>query len=374
MRIYVASDQFDDLLMGHVRNNDLPIHLEKNRWTFVDRIEDADIIPIVRPPVYGRFKSYSLDEQLNFLRPHINNKWLLMLMHTHITETTNQETVNMFANEYGTDKIIITTANSAPTKNHIYCNHNFNWVKAYFTQYTKFDLSGWRLWTLNCSRASFKMNQLKLYDEGCQKKFLSPNIIRKKDDQQGAEFKNYARIELGKLIDSNQSFYSSVEQNVWLLPEEEKIFKTYDTVNGAVGIIPIANKYYDNSIVSVYVETIGGYVDKKLPVKAITEKTYIPLLKGHFILPFSYSGIIEDLKKQGFQFPEWIDYSYDKIIDDEKRLRAFLQSYIKLKKTPLKKLVELANIDFEIRKNNKQIIVRKPFDSLYEKIKVYTGL
>lgn len=361
--------------MGFTRRNDIPIHLEKNRWTFVDNIADADIIPLTLTPLEYSSGIYTLDDQLNLIGPYLHSKWFIILMHTHISETSGRYTIeNEILKRYPSDRVLVTSANSVSIPRHIYVNHNFNFVKAHFTQYTKFDLQFERLWVRNCTRNSFTLNTISNH-ETTSKKFLIPNIVRSMNTPDGKEFKNYARIELSKYIDSEESYFSDVSKDVWLMPEEEHLYACYDRTNGAVGTIPIANKYYNDSIVSVYVETIGSSNGYAGQVKAITEKTYIPLLKGHFILPFGYPGMIQDLKNQGFLFPNWIDYSYDLIDNNEKRLTAFLKSFKILKhRYTINKLRDLANGDMHIRQHNKKVIVKGPFDSLYDKIKQATGL
>lgn len=80
------------------------------------------------------------------------------------------------------------------------------------------------------------------------------------------------------------------------------------------GYSPPHSNYYLNSCISIYGETIESG-----PGICVTEKTWDPLIKGHFILPYSNSGFIAYLKSQGVCFPDWIDYSYDAIQDDAVR-------------------------------------------------------
>ena len=84
------------------------------------------------------------------------------------------------------------------------------------------------------------------------------------------------------------------------------------------GYRPPHNEYYKNTFISIYGETIefGS-------TTAVTEKTWDPLIKGHFILPFSNAGFVGYLYSIGIQFPDFIDYSYDTINDDEKRFAAY---------------------------------------------------
>lgn len=80
------------------------------------------------------------------------------------------------------------------------------------------------------------------------------------------------------------------------------------------GYQPPHSDYYLNSCISIYGETIESGTGI-----CVTEKTWDPLIKGHFILPFSNSGFIAYLHTQGVKFPTWIDYSYDSIEDDAVR-------------------------------------------------------
>jgi hypothetical protein len=80
---------------------------------------------------------------------------------------------------------------------------------------------------------------------------------------------------------------------------------------------PIHNAYYRDTYISVFAETIefgNSY--------GVTEKTLEPLIHGHFILPFSNAHFLPHVLDMGFQLPDFIDYSYDLIEDDERRWQA----------------------------------------------------
>jgi len=126
------------------------------------------------------------------------------------------------------------------------------------------------------------------------------------------------------------------------------------------GYSPPHNEYYKNTFISIYGETIeyGSSI-------AVTEKTYDPLIKGHFVLPFSTSGFINHLKKIGFKFPNFIDYSYDNLIDNDLRYDAY--------QSEIKRLMSLdidtwrqnweENFDHVIR-HNQLIFQEKPYDRI----------
>jgi hypothetical protein len=93
---------------------------------------------------------------------------------------------------------------------------------------------------------------------------------------------------------------------------------------------PVHNAYYEDSFISIYGETVevGTTI-------VVTEKTYNPLIKGHFIFPFSSSGFLKYLTSLGFKLPNFIDYSYDEIVDDDLRFEKYLQELDRLLSIPL---------------------------------------
>ncbi len=128
-----------------------------------------------------------------------------------------------------------------------------------------------------------------------------------------------------------------------------------DDVEVAGAYVPIPNRYYDTSYVSVYVESNTTAED----LNHITEKTFEPLIKGHFIIPFSNPGTIERLLDLGFLLPDFIDYSYDKILDVDQRFAVFKdvvanslqldwhELYIKNKHIIMHNRQQLFNLDYD---------------------------
>ena len=91
------------------------------------------------------------------------------------------------------------------------------------------------------------------------------------------------------------------------------------------GYSPIHNFYYEDSFISIYAETLehGQTV-------VITEKTYEPLIKGHFVLPFGTTGLVSAVKSLGFELPDFINYTYDVIEDDAARFECFAREVKRL--------------------------------------------
>ena len=129
---------------------------------------------------------------------------------------------------------------------------------------------------------------------------------------------------------------------------------------------PAADIYYQTSYISVGIETIFRDSEIFYPC----EKTFDPLIKGNFPLIFSAAHSIERLRHYyGFKFPDWIDYSYDRIDDTEDRFNAYLNSIKKIAETPLHEIHELYLKDKHILDHNKNVFFNKSYDFLYPKIK-----
>lgn len=119
---------------------------------------------------------------------------------------------------------------------------------------------------------------------------------------------------------------------------------------------PVSNSYYQQSYISIYGETVEHGTSI-----VVTEKTFEPLIKGHFILPFSTHGFVEHLKNIGFEFPNFINYEYDKVKNFFDRYKKFHEE--------MERLVNLSN-DFwkemyythqNIIKHNRDYFFLKPF-------------
>ena len=132
----------------------------------------------------------------------------------------------------------------------------------------------------------------------------------------------------------------------------------------------MANHYYNSSYISIYVETVttGTYT------KTITEKTWDPLIKGHFILPYGYSGLIKDIESYGFILPKWIDYSYDQELNDDRRWKKYEKSVENILSKSLEQIDELYQKDKKILEHNRSVFFSRPYDSLYEKINLFRSM
>lgn len=132
--------------------------------------------------------------------------------------------------------------------------------------------------------------------------------------------RDFLRSELLELLSHYPGYRGDPASGNFLMGQVMNEEQLYECIlsSGRIHMYPINNTYYDTSVLSIYTETLvynspedSGYGKHKTNgILYITEKTYQPLIKGHFILPFGYCGLIEELKDRGFRFPDWIDYSY----------------------------------------------------------------
>jgi hypothetical protein len=137
------------------------------------------------------------------------------------------------------------------------------------------------------------------------------------------------------------------------------------------GWYPIANHYYQGTYFSMYCETITGnenLFEETIKYRSITEKTWDPLIKGHFILPFGYMGLVDDIRSYGFKLPDWIDYSYDTLPNTDERFDSYANSAKKLLDLSIDELHELYKKDRDILVHNRELFWTRPYDSLHDKV------
>lgn len=123
------------------------------------------------------------------------------------------------------------------------------------------------------------------------------------------------------------------------------------------GYTPPHDAYYKNTFISMYFESIeiGTSI-------AVTEKTYDPLIKGHFILPFSSAGFVKHLQTLGFLMPPFVDYSYDSIVNDADRFETYCAEVERLVHTSITQWQQWW-VDFaSLRKHNQQLFFTKDYD------------
>lgn len=103
----------------------------------------------------------------------------------------------------------------------------------------------------------------------------------------------------------------------------------------------------------------------------ITEKFLVDCMTNKPILPVGHCGSVAYCKNLGFDFPDWIDYSYDSILDDNKRMQAIHDEIDRLSKLDLLTL----SAEFSANTNNmsfsKNYTAKANFDRIVSKILIH---
>lgn len=341
-------------------------YLEKEKWTYVDDIEEADVIPFMFHENY--YESYNLKR----MRP---DQVAIGLSIFHISESLHTSNYNRKINELKkiSPYIFMIHKNSMikDVDGFIYYNSMFNMSKLFYTEYEKIGKiidDGWSepRWTTGTVAENFKLPDLsqKLPSD---KVFINPGLMYGGFHEPRMRF----RRNLNKHLTTNYSDIGFISKpNDILLPEpcteDIKKFLNNKSTKNAGFWFPIGNSFYEKTYVSIYVETltVSAY-----PTRCITEKSFDPLIKGHFILPFSYTGYIQELKDFGFKFPNFIDYSYDNIKHDEQRFASYLHSVDKIMSLK-NKMHDLFEENIDILNHNRNLIFTRPYDTLHDKIQL----
>ena len=101
----------------------------------------------------------------------------------------------------------------------------------------------------------------------------------------------------------------------------------------------------------------------------ITEKVFQEAANNNVVFPVGHAGTVKYFKSLGLEFPDWIDYSYDNIRDDNQRMHAVITELRRL--NTLDNLGTLANNFKKNCKNNeviKNLSFKKDFEDIFEKI------
>ena len=239
----------------------------------------------------------------------------------------------------------------------------FNRTKAYYSQYP-FDTDT-KLW-YNHGQLSFIAPRLQCADNK-KKIFVGPNKTYKNTDRK-ITFRPQLVSLLKQFLNAGYLGNIDVNKDLFLYPHIEFPYlnsiteleqQTRPLSYNWWGYCPPHNEYYKNTFISIYGETIeyGSSL-------VVTEKTYDPLIKGHFILPFSNCGFVAYLKTLGFKFPNFIDYSYDQVTDDNSRWQLYQQEVIRLLNLTLDVWKQNWNDNLNILKYNQLIFHNKPYDRI----------
>lgn len=366
LKIYNPGRHVTDDLHGDYHGNFLPFDIETKDWITTSDIHNADIVPMHGHNIFNEHEIYNVVKKIKELNLKPEQKILFMHIF-HIDNCFTDRHYYLFARkifqqELKNDFAIVHT--NFGLNSEIQYDFLWNRQKIYFTDYNKIDLKD-RLYTNGTDIKNFELARIeKTTDKKTNsiRKFLCPNRVYPFDHVR-LDYRRQLKAFLVPCFKEQGHISDPVKGNIL---DAENTFVNQFLDQG--GWHPVANHYYQGTYFSIYCETITGNVHEDLNYRSITEKTWDPLIKGHFILPFGYKGMIEHIKTYGFKFPEWIDYSYDIIEDNDDRFAMFLESAKKLLDIDLQTLHKLYEEDRHILVHNRQVFWDRPYDSLHDKV------
>lgn len=343
--------------------------IEKDKWTFTDSLEEADVVPV-------SLLQYCNDPSIldSLSEDQIALVWILETCGDHVTPKYCRDITQNIDCLKKHKKTIFVHTNQLDTSDPQYISNDimFNRQKLYFTEYDK-EMCFQKQWVNELSNHVYTLSNIEKRYSVNSKTFLSPNRIKKSELVNGYDEWNFQYVKLklhNFLRDINANMYISDPENGVILEtngwKENPKFKQLDFKNGSF-FAPVADFYYNTSYVSVCIETL--FVSSN-EIFYPSEKYFNHLIKGNFPLIFSGAGVIKNLKKYyNFKFPDWIDYSYDDIENENDRFQAYLKSIEKISSMSTLKIHKLYLRDKHILEHNRNVFFNKPYDSLHDRIK-----
>ena len=364
MKVYVEDDS---PLLNNGLGYTFPFAFDK-RWTFTAIPEEADIVPLLHQ--YREVAKKQYDYFLKKFNADTPVVLIGLLFHDEEEKYENgiQDSLKVYLERYN-NITILSTAYNTPYNNVKFYDFLWNRTKGlYGFDYLNIEKAENSPWLWNYSLDIFSLEQ---GEKNIRYNILCPNKAY------------YGKEEEGPRLEYRAALHELVRQNKWgnvLIsdPDNGNIFYTdnwqekyRNTIQKGGTYAPIANRYYAESLVSAYVESVT--IGHPNLVRTITEKTWEPLLKGHFILPFASPGIVQELKSRGFKFPNFINYEYASVTDDKKRWNGFLVEFQKIQKLSVDQLKNLYNDNIHVLQHNRKLFETIPYDDLYDKIKHVKG-
>jgi hypothetical protein len=346
-------------------DNCLIFDLEDNKFRYSDNPYNCDIFPVL--PKYS-----DTVKQLSYYSEFYSDQLILILNLFHIDDNQNfheDHDFHLKMCKRWFDKSVSIHTDIKNRDHGIFYDFLWERQKTYFCNWKdSLDLSQ-RVWTYSTDKKMYELAAIEKNNE-IYKHFLAPIRIH---NLSGTHPRWLFRKKLMKILKKDQGYLSNSATGKFLYPQftNDNILRYFkdENIKGGGTWYPVHNRYYLNTVASIYVESLTV----SSTINSVTEKTWDPLIKGHFIIPFGYSGLIEDIKSYGFRLPDWIDYSYDSITNSEKRFNEFTRVVKNFQKTPLQRLINCRNDDLDILIHNRSLFFLKKTQSLYEKIKEWSN-
>jgi hypothetical protein len=338
--------------------------LKDPRWMIVDTFEEAEIIPLFPPTNMSNLLRSDIrlrDDQTGWIMHHF-------AIDDHMTQTYMENLLVNYSH-LGKNIVISHKNNKLKDLDHpkiFYFDSMFDVCKLYFTEYDK-ELLKDKIWVRHSKKEFFNMPDIA---ENPMKKFINAMYLYKPYDHPRMKYRHLLR----KIVNEYEELGYIGNEDNRLLPNNPHWTNIQKIMNGPIQWYPLADQYYQDTYLSVVMETVMG-VDRLtgeiFETGCVTEKTLEPLAKGNFIIPYGYPGLIKDILDYGFRLPDWIDYGYDKIIDPDERFAYFAKSLKKILEMPMD---EVMNVHYQkdkvdILEHNRQVFFDRPYDDLYGKLK-----
>lgn len=333
-----------------------------DRFEFVDNIEDAEIVPLLPPTNIENLKKSDIK---------LRDNQVAVIMHFYAIDDHMAESylTDLIANYSHIAKNVIVIHKNSKLKDFVhdnifYYDSMFDTCKRYFTEYD--DRLYDKIWCRHSNSELFNLPEIATYPD---KKYIYASYVYPPYTHPRMKYRHKLREFLKDYEDIG---YIGDDDNR-LLPNNPTDIILHRMQIGPVQWYPLADEFYQNTYLSIVVETIVGVEKNKgmlMNTGCVTEKTLEPLAKGNFVLPFGYPGLIQDILDYGFRLPDWIDYSYDKIEDPDLRFERFLKSIKNVLSMPID---EMMNVHYykdkvDILEYNRQVFFDRPYDDLYTKL------
>lgn len=384
IKIFVPDGE--NFVFPDLHTHSLPFDIESDYFVATNSFSECDAVPIAG--------GTEPDDRLLSLLAEYPDKLLFLFVFSHVCEGDHVNYQNWYLQwqNYSKNLCVVTTNYQANKIFHRAHNYDFlfNRHKAYYLDFdshvkdSKFlDINEpRRLWSNSASHRMYSVPLIEKIDTGSEqlmlemRKFIVPNkndIVLHADREATVHLHErtmYRHLFIEYAQSCGHQAYCadwSKTPPITLACQEPGIMNP-DGSNYA-GWWPISNSYYNSSVINAYVETLVN--DNQ--VRCVTEKTFEPMIKGNFILPFGYQGLVSDIVNQyGFKLPDWIDYSYDTVSDRTERFYLYTREFIRIRdQLSIKDLIDLRNRDLHILEHNRQVFSQSPYQSLYNILKPY---
>lgn len=350
------------LIPFNTRHLGLVFDCEPGKIEYTDDITKANLIAMTNTTD----TTYMTQQYTHLKSIGYTNQLICVLNLFHIEEGFNETQIyEVLCSLYGKEQVLFVHHNYAQKENYdlVYYDMMYARSKIYFTEYENYDMID-RVWTHHTSKKMYELSEI--IKTPRPKHYLAP--MRTYDNNNS--FLDSPRVkfrkQLREILPKDKGYINDLTNGVVLRSQEhtdkiQEAFASPECSYAGGTWYPVHNDYYNDSLVSIYVESITHGAS----VTSVTEKTFDPLIKGHFILPYGYKGLVKDITAYGFILPDWIDYSYDDC-DDDCRWEKYTLSVLNYIDTPIEEIIAHVQNDMHILHHNRSIFYTRPRMSLID--------